>query len=675
MRKVLFLLLALVLAAVPLQAQEHGAVAGQVVGADGGAIGGAVVTLFMNNQRIGETVSNDEGRFGFERVPTGVGVAWAVARDIGQGSARVEVAAGQVSNITITINVQNGGGDAFGRVVGRVVNQEGAPWAGAHVTLAGNQGVVQQTRTNNEGHFAFDRVPPGVYECTAVVEGVGRASQRVESVRAGVAEVRLVIAEDDNGGGGGDDDQFGRVVGIVLTADGAAVSGAAVHLFRENDLALRTGTDGHGRFVFERVPAGDYRIIAAHDRFGRADGEVAVEGGGVAEIRLVLQNDNGGGGDDQFGRVVGRVTDPEGNAFAGAAVVLHGVNGIAMRTGTDGQGAFVFERVPAGVYEIVADAGDHGRAGQRIDVEAGAVVEVHLVIEGNGGGGDDQPGRVVGQVVNADGQPLGGVRVFLVGINHRFAQERQADREGRFVFERVPAGLYNVGADAGDHGHVIQQIEVAAGAVVEVRLVLGRNGGGGGDDEQRYGRVSGVVVDGEGNPIEGAIVTLENDRHNAETATGEDGHFLFPWEPVGHYLITATAEDVGDAVARIGIRAGLETVVRLVIHNREGLRPAGDPEAVNPEVTPLPLGTGLVSVYPTPFNPAATVTVVLPIAASGRVALYDLHGRAVQTLYEGTLQAGRSSFSLPGRNLDAGLYIVSAETSVGRFTARAVLVR
>lgn len=62
---------------------------------------------------------------------------------------------------------------------GTVVDSNGDAVAGAEVVLARRDHVLQRTRTDDQGHYRFEAVRPGVYGVRAAKEGVGRGGRRV----------------------------------------------------------------------------------------------------------------------------------------------------------------------------------------------------------------------------------------------------------------------------------------------------------------------------------------------------------------------------------------------------------------------------------------------------------------------------------------------------------------
>ena len=64
-------------------------------------------------------------------------------------------------------------------------------------------------------------------------------------------------------------------------------------------------------------------------------------------------------------------------------------------------------------------------------------------------------------------------------------------------------------------------------------------------------------------------------------------------------------------------------------------------------------------VYPNPFNPLAQFRFAVQRSQQVRVDLYDVLGRQVRVLYEGTPQAGQMhTVPIDGSDLPSGMYLV-----------------
>ena len=80
--------------------------------------------------------------------------------------------------------------------------------------------------------------------------------------------------------------------------------------------------------------------------------------------------------------------------------------------------------------------------------------------------------------------------------------------------------------------------------------------------------------------------------------------------------------------------------------------------AVEADLPELPQTHLLSAAYPNPFTPQTEFALTLRRAQHVRVALYDLTGRRVDTLFEGFLQAGTPHrFTIEGGDLPSGVYV------------------
>ncbi|MCF7810772.1 T9SS type A sorting domain-containing protein [bacterium] len=96
--------------------------------------------------------------------------------------------------------------------------------------------------------------------------------------------------------------------------------------------------------------------------------------------------------------------------------------------------------------------------------------------------------------------------------------------------------------------------------------------------------------------------------------------------------------------------------------------------APNPEPE-FPCEFTLFAAYPNPFNSATTITYGLDKSAPTRLALYDLTGREVLTLYEGFKQAGCHTATLTAGDLASGLYFMRLNAGGFRQSRKIVLFR
>ena len=94
----------------------------------------------------------------------------------------------------------------------------------------------------------------------------------------------------------------------------------------------------------------------------------------------------------------------------------------------------------------------------------------------------------------------------------------------------------------------------------------------------------------------------------------------------------------------------------------------------------LPERPVIRSVHPNPFNPQATIRFALPRPLDVELAVFDLQGRRVATVFEGSLSEGAHTKVWRGRTDDgrdaaAGAYLVRLRADGLTVTSKATLVK
>ena len=93
-----------------------------------------------------------------------------------------------------------------------------------------------------------------------------------------------------------------------------------------------------------------------------------------------------------------------------------------------------------------------------------------------------------------------------------------------------------------------------------------------------------------------------------------------------------------------------------------------------------PLNHAVISAYPNPFNPSTTIRLDIPLRTDARLAVYDLTGRLVRTLFNGTVEAGERDFHWDGRDnsgheLSSGMYFCRLSSKQFTATHKLLLLR
>ena len=100
-----------------------------------------------------------------------------------------------------------------------------------------------------------------------------------------------------------------------------------------------------------------------------------------------------------------------------------------------------------------------------------------------------------------------------------------------------------------------------------------------------------------------------------------------------------------------------------------------DPNKVDNPNASIPGKFNLFAAYPNPFNSTTTIEYALPFPSQVSLNLYNLSGCRIETLFNGSLQAGTHRTTLNAGDLASGLYFVKLEGSEHTFTRKIMLVK
>ena len=407
------------------------------------------------------------------------------------------------------------------RLEGIVLDGEDHPVGGATVVLASNP--PREAITEADGGFAFDALVGRQYTLVARAKAgiAGPVTARL-TAKSPPVEMHLRPAA--------------KVTVAVATSDGKPVDGATVELRGEN--TQREATK-NGSAVFATVVPGGYQVAAWSDHTARTL-QWATVGAGETQVKLVLV---------PGAAVSGKVVDGHGAPVAGARVTFHGASDWSQQadprrdavvSGPDG--AFKFPAVAAGSFRFVAAHDSYAPGTSPLITLDGKNERGGITIEVAGGA------TVRGRVVDAQKQPVSGARV-RIGVSSRrgmiFAPPRQAysDDRGAFEIRGLPrrelaaVALHETGAS------LTKELDATSGDVSNLELMI-----------DVTGTISGVVVDPQGNPVDGAQVSAGPNfremrasgdfqswrlRGFPEDLTDAGGHFTLTGLAPGSYQVTA----------------------------------------------------------------------------------------------------------------------------------------
>ncbi|QDV04855.1 Dioxygenase [Planctomycetes bacterium Poly30] len=219
------------------------------------------------------------------------------------------------------------------------------------------------------------------------------------------------------------------------------------------------------------------------------------------------------------GTINGKVTSRDGRPIPGATIAFSAPI-------VDGSRLPAAEASATGEYELAVEAGDttvvayapgFGASSHNLWIHAGDTETVNLVL--------DRAGSLQVLVLDSNGKPAAGC-VVVAGaldqyspVRQRFGPDSQVGRTGEdgiVVLEDVCATTTLVEARLEGHQNQTRTLVVDEGAIPSLTMEL----------EASF-ELSGVVLDHQGNPVNGAQVGVyDEDGEMSEVFSGEDGRFV-----------------------------------------------------------------------------------------------------------------------------------------------------
>ncbi len=370
-------------------------------------------------------------------------------------------------------------------VTGVVVDEAARPVAGAYVAVNPAEWGPERPATRNaiagaDGRFRIAGVVPGKLRVWGYADGLVTESGGQEVLAEVGASVDIMVR------------LLARpsVSGHVMRA-GAPVAGAKVTAVRTSPPARSWSafSQADGSFVLERVPPGTLAIQAAPYR---VTAPLAIEVGRAAVTGVVIEV-------EPTAAIRGRVTR-RGVPVEGADVCCVPRDG-GNRATTGADGAYAFEGVAAGTYQITAASETAGAFVEAVAVTVTATEDRRLDLELASGA------AIAGTVVDDKGAPLPAMHVRYIQPNGDLCRTI-TDEAGRYRCASMTGGaVYVASVFEGPNSQRALQaapgapypaIELAGGASeiegVTIKVVHHR------------ATIHGRVVDGSGAPVVDARV-------------------------------------------------------------------------------------------------------------------------------------------------------------------------
>ncbi len=433
-----------------------------------------------------------------------------------------------------------------GGVSGTVLRSDGSPLEGASLALreASGGSVYLYGRSGEGGSFSFHGLPPDSYELVAYdytnTTGVAHTIVQVASQNVGGVQLRFPRTNSS-------------ISGTIMNASGEPVAGAYVSACRDmgtqfwwyNCRSAVTAADGS--YSIAGLSAGNWRV-AAYSPFNylshTTTSVVVAEDENLTGVDLTLTVDSGA--------IQGVVTDESGDGIANASVyactsLALGSGCASAQSGPSGQ--YMISGAPNGTYTVTASAPERvsqtvsatvagGALTNGVDLELRRINPVPPQTTVGYVDGDQSPGRTA-PVFPASSTPIQ-LDGRCAGADVEY-ELRGADGSlwASGTLTESPAGTYSTSipplSGRSGRGELAITVDCPAGVTDPDPVLV-----------DVYIDPSGNVVDTDGNPIEGATVTLSR----ADTEAGP-----FAQVPDGSTVMSPenrTNPDMTDATGHFG---------------------------------------------------------------------------------------------------------------------------
>jgi protocatechuate 3,4-dioxygenase beta subunit len=419
---------------------------------------------------------------------------------------------------------------ATGTVWVFVVDEHGAPLAGADVTLFQGEDELRVGRTGPEGNIGFDDLEPGTYSGVVVASGRGPTDFGPFDVLAGeVAEPTVTLLP------------LAEVTIKVTNQGGSPVTGATISLATGNSSISGT-TSKEGSFVFKDLAAGPYGGSVIAPGYGHATiKQFELKDGDRVQIDVVLPP-------PPPGSIQLTVTDDKGVPLPNAHIDLYPTNDNQTRfeQGTDSTGKALFNGLKAGeYYALIYVKGYDGTFADNITVEPGRTTYVLIKTA-------KLPPPTTGTFsvrVVLGSEPVNGegsVSIYgKTSLSMPLNKDGDGDGNGQVIFTGVQPGVYAIKVDTQDLGSkTIGPIQVAAGQELDEVIDLSKPSPGSTGtviietfSQEEYPR-----------PVANVAVTIRADNFNYDKTlvTDAQGVVIFLDAPADHYSLDGIAYDANN---------------------------------------------------------------------------------------------------------------------------------
>ena len=470
-----------------------------------------------------------------------------------------------------------------------------------------------RSRTDEEGRYEIDGIPPGEVTVSAYFDEYERTSQDVE-IESGRNELDFTLEKGL------------QVRGRVVDSAGSPVDGARIDVSMTGSSTRRSFSANPlpetGAFQIPRPVLGHrLSLLATKPGVGVASKEDIFIHREMETIELRLEP-----GATVLGQISGLTIDD----LAKTSIAM-GKRSVRYGRGptVDFEGRFRIEDIQPGSHVLRASVGSKRRR-KLIPVEPGdGEIEVELVF------GD---GATLRGTVLAGDEPVPRVTVSVQGVDVADSMGLTTDAEGVFLADDLLLGRYRIAVTADDL-NVVREVDLDGDRDIVV--------------EVPDSSVSGRVVDRDGIGIEGAVVWACRPRRWCGTAgpdsrqTGPDGLFELDGLSTGNYVLKAHKEGFAPGLANIEVALGAADEETIQLRAAQGITlqiarsTAGTPRTLWVSVFDLQGQRRFEKPY--------------PVSASGQVDVEDLPSGRWRLFVSDEQEIGQLTVDVPSKPVEVFL--------------------
>ncbi|WP_179107331.1 carboxypeptidase regulatory-like domain-containing protein [Sediminibacillus massiliensis] len=422
-----------------------------------------------------------------------------------------------------------------GQISGFVTDQGGNPIAGALVNVTNNIGALITTAlTDSNGMFTVVGLAPGQYTLNVFAPNFQNGVIGALVLAGQTTPVEIALVPNP-----------GAIAGSVTPI----VPNTTIQLRDANGLLVDSATaNDDGSFSFNHLAPGIYIVSASSPNYSTAQAGVTVEADQTSTVSLTMVANPAS--------VTGIVRDDQGNPVVNATVEIFDLNGTLIAIGfTDAGGNYTVGNLPSGSFTIVANAQGYGQVIAGISLEAGQeLTGINFSLVPN-------PGAINGQITNRNtGDPLESVTVTIIDSNSQLpVAVTTTTLFGNYTIDSLAPGSYIVTASKADFGTEQTGAIVTSGTTMTADLSLAPN----------PGRITGIVIDSNGNPITDARIQVtvysEGNILVISLLANTDGTYTVPFLAPGTYFVTVSAPNYSSSTVTAFVESNQTTELTSVL--------------------------------------------------------------------------------------------------------------